>query len=159
LRKTYIFSDYASPFPQLNDVLEDLNNQVRTRTDAAVLARALDISNLASFLYTILQPDEAARSLGASLLDLEDDEEVEVTRTEKGKMKMDDGDRLSEVKRNVRARNRLLNLAWKRFWLIVVGRERRESEEALNLWLDFATQVSLVIAGYEAGQLSRHRSS
>ena len=73
----------------------------------------------------MLVPDEA----GDMLEDLDD-----FTDGIKDKRKT------TEAKR-VRKRNRMMLLAWKRFWLVVAPREKRSSESAIRLWLDLATQV------------------
>ena len=126
LRSAYIFPEFTPAFPLLTDIISSLHLRVQSSLNPASLARAVSLSNLATFVWTVLQPDKAG-----DLLEDGDD----VPEVGKGKR------RLIGEKRVVR-RNRMLLLAWKRFWLVVVPKEKRSNEMVLQLWLDFATQVA-----------------
>ena len=125
LRSTYIFPDYSPPFPLLADIISSFHPLVQSSFNPITLTRAVSLSNLATFVWTILQPDE----VGDMLEDTDD-------ASENGKKKW----KSTELKR-IRRRNRMLLLAWKKFWVVVVPREKRSSESAVRLWLDLATQA------------------
>nr|XP_031858466.1 uncharacterized protein CI109_006111 [Kwoniella shandongensis]KAA5525538.1 hypothetical protein CI109_006111 [Kwoniella shandongensis] len=141
IRQSYIFPPYSPPFPLPTDILESFHSQVRAAVDPSTLTRAVQLSNLATFIWSILRPDEAGSMLAALDMDDEDNKAGRVTRA-KGKAKATDVD--FELLKKVRRRNAILLSAWKRFWLIVVPRDKRTSESALRIWLDFATQIQLV---------------
>lgn len=126
LRSTYIFPEYSPPFPLLTDLISSFHPRVQSSFNPATLHRAVSLSNLSTFIWAILQPNEAWEME-------EDGDDV----SENGRTKR----RVADVKR-IKRRNRMLLLAWKRFWMVVVPREKRSSERALRLWLDFATQAS-----------------
>ncbi|EIW67227.1 hypothetical protein TREMEDRAFT_64473 [Tremella mesenterica DSM 1558] len=137
LRQAYILPVYAPPFPLLKDLMESFHPHVRSTFDFASLARSVGLSSLATFVYVILVPDEA----GDLLLDIEDDDGASQASGGKGKAKARELDQ--DLRARVRRRNRIMWLAWKKFWLVVVPATQRDSESALRLWLDFATQIRL----------------
>ncbi|KAK8861651.1 hypothetical protein IAR55_002474 [Kwoniella newhampshirensis] len=143
LRQSYIFPPYSPPFPLPTDIIESLHSQVRSSVDPSGLVRAVQLSNLATFIWTILRPDEAGSIMSALDIDDGEDESVaeRLTRS-KGKWKAKEVD--DELVRKVRRRNLILLSAWKKFWLVVVPRNKRTSESALRIWLDLATQVQLL---------------
>ena len=129
LRRNYIFPEYSPPFPLLTDLISSFHPRVQASLDPVTLTRAVALSNLATFVWTVLQPDEA----GDVLMVPEDMEET---------LPRGGGERQRAIEvRKVRGRNRMMLLAWKKFWMVVVPREKRTSETGLRLWLDFATQV------------------
>ena len=120
--------------------MNNLAPSLQTQDNFQLLGRAIQDSNLATWLYAVLQPDAAGELLlagqdedGHSILS------VAADRKGKGPARDDAEDQLA---RKVRMRNELLLLVWRRFWFVVVPREDRESEGALTLWLDFASFVS-----------------
>jgi hypothetical protein len=131
LREAYIFPPHSPPFPLLSDLISSLHPQVQMAISRhpLMLERAVTMSNLATFVWTILLPDEAGDLLPDESRQYDSDEarRARPVRT--------------TVKERVTQRNRMLILAWKNFWFVVVPREKRSSESALKLWLDFATQV------------------
>ncbi|WRT65769.1 uncharacterized protein IL334_002718 [Kwoniella shivajii] len=152
IRNSYIFPPYAPPFPSLTDILESLHSQVRATLHAQSLARAISLSNLSTFVWTISRPDEAGGTFNS--LDLDDDGPRRSSRRIKGRDAQPDEELLKKVGR----RNMLLLIAWKKFWLVVVPQEKRTSEIALRLWLDFATQVALIYQRPHVDDLSADSS-
>ena len=137
IRQAYIFPAYAPPFPTLSDLIHSFDPQIQSSFDFAALGRANGVSSLATFVYTIICPEEA----GDLLLEVESSEDdlIPTPATRKGKAREISRD----VRMAVKRRNRMLYLAWKKFWLVVVPLNLRSHEAALRLWLDFATQVGL----------------
>ncbi|WVR03755.1 phenylalanine-tRNA ligase [Kwoniella sp. DSM 27419] len=145
LRQSYIFPPYAPPFPLLTDVLDSIHYHVRAALHPPSLAKAVLLSNLATFVYTILRPDDAGDILELidSVVDTDEPDSPPVTRSRGSLVARMDGLDLDTVRR-ARRRNSILLMAWKRFWMVVVPRSKRASESALRLWLDFSTQIMLV---------------
>ncbi|KAL7424653.1 hypothetical protein Q5752_000337 [Cryptotrichosporon argae] len=131
-QRTYLLPDYSPPFPEVNAVLDALHPSVSADDPLDLLPTALRRSLLVTFLYVVANPDESSN------LHLElDDEQLPIPR--RGSMKAD-----LELRARVRRRNAVLEMAWKRFWHVVVPTSQRDSESALRLWLDFATQLYLI---------------
>ncbi|WWC96846.1 hypothetical protein V866_003721 [Kwoniella sp. B9012] len=141
IRQSYLFPPWSPPFPSYTDILRSLHSQIRATLNAQVLATATDLSNLATFVWTLSRPDEACQSFPSLDLDIDDEDEDAPRRSTSNKGK---GREESELVKRVKMRNALLLIAWKKFWLIVVPAEKRTSEIALRLWLDFATQIALL---------------
>jgi hypothetical protein len=114
---------------------------MKTAENIAMLGSALQMSNLAMWLYSIVQPDVAGEMLSAGL-DSEGDNLLSVAADRKGKGRSSQVEAdMDMVARRVRLRNELLVLAWKRFWFVVVPKENREDESAMTLWLDLGSFV------------------
>ncbi|OCF75080.1 hypothetical protein I204_03929 [Kwoniella mangroviensis CBS 8886] len=141
IRQSYLFPPWSPPFPSYTDILRSLHSQIRDTLNAQALTRAIDLSNLATFVWTLSRPDEACQSFPSLDLDIDDEDEDAPRRNTRTK---GDGKHDSELIKGVRMRNALLLIAWKKFWLIVVPAEKRTSDIALRLWLDFATQIALL---------------
>lgn len=126
--------------------MDALAPAMKTSENLTLLGSALQTSNLATWLYAVLQPDAAGELLMAGL-ESEGDNLLSVAadRKGKGRQSLVEED-MEATERRVRLRNDLLVMAWKRFWFVVVPKEDRESEGALTLWLDFASFVSLPLA-------------
>ncbi|WVQ93513.1 hypothetical protein IAU59_000587 [Kwoniella sp. CBS 9459] len=140
LRHSYFFPTYSPPFPLLSTILESLHSHVRASIDPACLNRAVALSNIATFAYTMLRPDEAGDLLDSKDADESEDTDLPLKRNKgKGRQSKVDPVFLKRVAR----RNDILLLAWKRFWQVVVPMGKRSSESALRLWLDFSTQIVL----------------
>lgn len=120
LRQSYIFTADAPAIISFEDAVTDLRRH--SRHDFFRLSDAIDRCNLATLAYVILRPDEcwtmAARQ----------------AQSRKGK------ERAPTEAIQVAQRNEVLILAWESFWTIS-PEEVKAKEEALRLWLDFATQV------------------
>ena len=133
-RQSYIFSEYSSPFPLLSHLSQALHPDVLSSINSEQLATALSLSNLATFVWVISHPDESGELLQA----------LDVPETPQAKGKGRARDEVDvEVLSGVRRRNDMLVRAWKRFWDVVMPREKRSNESALKLWLDLATRVSV----------------
>ncbi|WVF65886.1 hypothetical protein IAT40_000623 [Kwoniella sp. CBS 6097] len=159
LRHSYFFPTHSSPFPLFADVLESLHSQIRASLDPIYLNRAVGLSNIATFVYTILRSEDAGDLLKPQ--DVEESEEdinyeaMRNRRKGKGKMPQVDPAFLKRVER----RNEILLSAWKRFWQVVVPLSKRSSESALRLWLDFSTQLVLTYQVPVVGTDMYHESS
>ncbi|OCF31142.1 hypothetical protein I316_07109 [Kwoniella heveanensis BCC8398] len=140
LRHSYFFPTYSPPFPLFADILESLHSHVRASLDPTYLHRAVSLSNIATFVYTILRSEEAG-DLIESLGSEEPEEPTALVTRSKGKGRMPQVD--PAFLKRVERRNDILLLAWKRFWQVVVPTTKRSSESALRLWLDFSTQLVL----------------
>lgn len=137
-RHQSLFVDHHLPFTDILDVTESLHKRLRGRIDSKSLEKANHLCNLATFIYIILDPDHAAGMLehvseGAGL-----DAIGRSGGSRKGKERERSVDQVQEHTRN---RNRILIMAWKQFWSVVIPRSMRSSKPAMDLWLDFATQV------------------
>ncbi|WWC60397.1 uncharacterized protein I303_102969 [Kwoniella dejecticola CBS 10117] len=141
LRQSYLFPPYAPPFPSLADTLRSLHEQIQSTLDAQSLAQAIDLSNLATFVWVIARPDEAGDHFQ---LELDEEDEPPRRRSTRNRPKAQEVEIDPELARKVKKRNAMLMMAWKKFWFVVVPQEKRTSEIALRLWLDFATQIALV---------------
>lgn len=103
-------------------------------------------SNLVTFVWMILHPDEAG-----DLLPQDEPEPKRKGRKSRRRAlstddETDDGDEdWAEMARRVGRRNRMLMLAWRRFWMVVVPYEKRADPTAMGLWLDFATFVGALL--------------
>ncbi|WWC88077.1 uncharacterized protein L201_002981 [Kwoniella dendrophila CBS 6074] len=143
IRQSYFFPPHSPPFPSYDDTLHSLHLNIQNTLNAQILARAVALSNLATFVWIISRPDEAGISFPN--LDIDEENDIQLRRRStrnKGKDNTDQND--LELMRRVKKRNSLLLTAWKRFWLVVVPEQRKTSEIALRLWLDFATQIALL---------------
>jgi hypothetical protein len=124
MRNTRIFKD-APPLMLYEDIVDELGRH--PRENLISLRPAMELSNVATLAYIILQPDLAAG-------------QVDNTKpSRKGKEKAQDP---AEVATKVRARNDCLKEAWEKYWL-VLPEEEKDKETPLRLWLEFATQVSV----------------
>ncbi|WWC68548.1 uncharacterized protein I206_102477 [Kwoniella pini CBS 10737] len=149
IRQSYFFPPYSPPFPSFADTLRSLHSHIQSDLDAPALARAIDLSNLATFVWTISRPDEAGDQFH---LDLNEDE-LPRRRSTRNKGRSEEMEIDMEILQRVKKRNSLLFMAWKKFWFIVVPQEKRTSEIALRLWLDFATQIALI---YQQSRVEDH---
>lgn len=136
-RRNKLFSPDSLPFNDYDDVREAFHATVRANINTASLERAIHLSNLATFIWVLLRPDEAhlllpeegdgfrrgalrGASMGASGSGVQDPHDV---------VKM------------VAKRNRVLRMAWKRFWKDVIPRNMRSNKSAIERWATFSTQV------------------
>lgn len=132
-----MFSKHAPPFADLHSFVSALHPG--NAYNPLVLSHALDLSNICTFIYTILFPDEAAellKDMDPYFLD-----DIEGNRSGSGKGKGKEERLGAQVEDSVKRRNQLLLMAWKKFWVVVIPREMKGSDSALKLWLDFATMV------------------
>ena len=100
------------------------------------LGRSVDLANLATILFIILRPDEAAE-LARNDENAQDGDFDPEPRTRRS-MAVDRLDFMMAVRR----RNAALLKAWKAFWLVLVSADKRSNEDAISLWLELSTQVS-----------------
>lgn len=82
---------------------------------------SLRLSNIATFLRVILDPDTAGDLFAYT----------DTASQGSG----------NPLEHHVRQRNNVLELAWKRFWEAVVPPALQNSNESLTVWLELATQV------------------
>jgi hypothetical protein len=151
MRTRYLFAPHPKPFLSLLDVVSDLDPQLRnTFGSHSSLAHAVQLTNLARFIYAIMQPDDAGH-LAAGLDTPDADEEKPNLENgqhgkskARGKAQEEEAARLLyiERRRKVRRRNLILLAVWKRYWDTIVPKNMRSNESAIRLWLDLATQVS-----------------
>ncbi|WVQ78792.1 hypothetical protein IAT38_000883 [Cryptococcus sp. DSM 104549] len=138
LRQTHIFDPNASPFPTVAEVSKDINPRLTASIDSTTFDVLVRLSNLTTFVWAIIRPDEASEILVP--VDQGIDPDAYDARAKARASLV----RAGEVDRDVvRRRNRLLLMAWKHFWVVVVPKEKRSSEHALHLWREFSTQIIL----------------
>lgn len=155
-----LLAPHPRPFPSLAEIVPEFHISLRDAVERSSLGRAVHLCNLARFIWTILQPDDAGHLAEGLDTPDADDEKPDVGGSRGGKGRgisrsrghgsgqAEDGeiDRLKvAMKRNVRRRNLILLAAWKRFWDVLVPREMRTSETAMRTWLDLATQASTTV--------------
>lgn len=109
-----------------------LHPNILNNIDTTQLVNTLALNNLATFIWVISQPDVAQELYRAR--------DVAATPA-KGKGKARARGLDDETLGHVRRRNAILLKAWKEFWNVAVPRNKRSSDRALELWLDFATIV------------------
>nr|ODN89251.1 hypothetical protein L204_06188 [Cryptococcus depauperatus CBS 7855] len=135
LKQRYIFSPYSPPYPMVKDIAQLIHPSALATVDSVVLARTIQISNLTTFVWSILRPDEASNIMAP--LDVDDDDNFRSLRSGTR------GAEEKEIRTKVRRRNSLLLATWKKFWIVAVPKEQRGNEAALRLWLEFATQIEI----------------
>ena len=115
-----MFTANAPAIISYEDALKDLERH--SERDFTDLSKAIERCNLATLAFIILRPDTCW-----TLADT-------YKPSRKGKEK--------ETSESIRVaqRNDVLFDAWESFWTIMPAKVKA-SEEALGLWLDFATQV------------------
>ena len=118
-------------------MIDNLSPSASTEDNRALLERAIRLSNLATFSYIIICPDEAESLLWAYEND-PTDSDFPPRRSHRGM-----STNTIELASNVARRNAALMKAWKAFWSVLITPEKRMSQEALELWLEFSTQVSI----------------
>lgn len=121
LRKTYFFGDDAPSIIFYKDIIHLLPKY--TSSNHQALARAVELCNLATFAYIILNPDYAGRLAPGS------------KPSRKGKERARDPSMVEK-------RNSVLLNIWEKYWQIIPESEKA-SEEAMRMWLALATQVRL----------------
>jgi hypothetical protein len=145
LRQEYIFATHAPPFPILVDLLDAIHPNVRTAIHHAALERAMALSNLATFVWVILRPDECWSLIDEVAEEVDERPSKRSSRaTAKGKERAmaDQLDAEQEqLRARVRRRNEILRKAWKNWWMVVVPREKRSQVMARLMWLEMLTQV------------------
>lgn len=129
------------PFSYDADVLQSLHKDVRGRIDTVPLERANHLCNLAAYIRIIVDPDHATdiidpKSPVAALA-----AQSRLSPSRKGKQKAISAEALQT---HVKNRNRLLMMAWKHFWTVATPADMRSNERAINVWLEFSTQVRVV---------------
>lgn len=122
LRQKFVFGEDAMPFPSVDEVADVLHPRHLKNISLEDVTYSLRLSNIASFLRVISEPDAA--------VDLLNDGGASGGRAD------------VSAANHVKRRNEILVMAWKTFWDAVVPPSLRTSHDALDLWLDFATQVS-----------------
>ncbi|ODN76523.1 hypothetical protein L202_05190 [Cryptococcus amylolentus CBS 6039] len=125
-----IFPPHAPPLPTYDEIENALHPDHDLDRDA--LFRAVRLSNLSTFLFSIYSPETASDTFLP--FDLEEENEEDVRGLSEGQM---------TLRARVRRRNYVWEKAWKMFWRMVVPEQKRDSERAMTLWLDFATQIHL----------------
>lgn len=137
-RQNKLFSPDSLPFNDFEDVREAFHSSVRGRINTASLERAIHLSNLATFLWVILQPDEAH-----TLLDME--ERSRASKRSSKRLGGEDGheDEGRNIRDIVSRRNRVFAMAWKRYWKDVIPQHMRSNKHSINLWARFSVQVRL----------------
>ncbi|TYJ55803.1 hypothetical protein B9479_003455 [Cryptococcus floricola] len=125
-----IFPPHAPPLPTYDEIENALHPDHDLDRDA--LFRAIRLSNLSTFLFSIFSPETASDTFLP--FDLEEEDEEEVRGLSEDQM---------TLRARVRRRNYVWEKAWKMFWTMVVPEQKRDSERAMTLWLDFATQIHL----------------
>jgi hypothetical protein len=136
-RQNKLFSPDSLPFNDFEDVREAFHSSVRSQIDATSLERAIHLTNLATFLWVILQPDEAHTLLGTE------------GRSKSGRSSRrlgaaaGDDEENQDIRDIVSRRNRVFGMAWKRYWKDVIPQGMRGNKNSINLWAYLSVQVSL----------------
>jgi hypothetical protein len=126
------------------DLVEALDPDVQSRVDHTVISRFMALSNLTTFVWIVLHPDECWDLVPALPDDTEQGGATSRTRRSKAKRparEESEDEELQELRGRVRRRNDVLRRAWKEWWLVVVPKENRSSKEGIRLWLELLTQV------------------
>jgi hypothetical protein len=133
-RRNKLFSPDSLPFNDFEDVREAFHSSVRGQINTASLERAIHLSNLATFLWVILQPDEAHTLLAS---------EARSSTRLRGTAVQEDANR--DIKDRGSRRNRVFGMAWKRYWKDVIPQSMRANKHSINLWAHLSVQVSRFI--------------
>lgn len=137
-RRNRLFSPDSLPFNDFEDVREAFHSSVRGHINTASLERAIHLSNLATFLWVILLPDEAH-----SLLEGSEERSRNSTRAQKHlKVGDEDFEEGQDVRDVVSRRNRVFGMAWKRYWKDVIPQSMRGNKHSISLWARLSVQVS-----------------
>lgn len=144
-RRNKLFSPDSLPFNDFDDVREAFHSTVRANINTASLERAIHLSNLATFIWVILQPDEAYMLLPDEAHSYRPTGRRGVSTGPPGSGVEDSQDIVNMVGR----RNRVLRMAWKRFWKDVIPRNMRSNKSAIELWADLSMQASPVLQGFK----------
>lgn len=142
-RRNKLFSPDSLPFNDFEDVREAFHSSVRGHINTASLERAIHLSNLATFLWVILQPDEAHTLLGTE----ERTRISERSRKRPGRQPEDE-DNNRVIRDRVGRRNRVFGMAWKRYWKDVIPHSMRANKHSINLWAHLSVQVRTWLALY-----------
>ena len=140
-RHSSLFVEHNLPFVDIRDVLQPLRKK---QFDTRLLEKANHLCNLATFIYIILDPDRATELLKTSGRHGHDTMST-FGRGGIGGVSDLTGD-FEAKRRHVQTRNRLLLMAWKVFWTVVIPTSQRGSKRAMEIWLSFSTQVNLSAA-------------
>lgn len=146
LRTTYFFAETTSPLPLLSHILDSMDTEVAARLPLEQFQSVIATSNLVTFVWMVLHPDEAGDFLPPDEAEPKRKSRKSKRRAMSTDDETDDGDEdWAGMARRVGRRNRMLMLAWKRFWMVVVPYDKRADPTAMELWLDFATFVSYLL--------------
>jgi hypothetical protein len=147
-RRNKLFSPGSLPFNDFEDVREAFHASVRGRINTASLERAIHLSNLATFLWVILQPDEAHTLLGGR-----EQRSNASTRSNRrlGSLAAEEGN--PDIRDTVSRRNRVFGMAWKRYWKDVIPQNMRGNRHAIQLWARLSVQVSCCLLKKKAIRL------
>lgn len=102
--------------------------------DDELLDQVVTRCNLATFVYTIMRPDEAG-----DLVRPDDEDIIPSKASKKGKERAHD--RSINDLQDIDKRNAMLRKAWKRFWLVAKPPTELVNATYIELWLNFASQV------------------
>lgn len=102
--------------------------------DDELLDQVVTRCNLATFVYTIMRPDEAG-----DLVRPDDEDIIPLKASKKGKERAHD--RSFNDLQDIDKRNAMLRKAWKRFWLVAKPPTEPVNATYIELWLNFASQV------------------
>ena len=130
-RRNKLFSPDSLPFNDFEDVREAFHSSVRSQINTASLERAIHLSNLATFLWVILQPDQAYTLLAPEERPSKRSRGVAVEEQE-----------VREIQDRVSRRNRVFGMAWKRYWKDVIPKSMRGNRNSIKLWARLSVQVS-----------------
>lgn len=126
-RDDSIFPEQAPPFVSYSSVITSLHDRIQGQIRPGLLLRAVSLSNLATFAWVISDPDRAADLLMGPETNY---------------------DPKAGLANHVQQRYRIMLMAWKKFWTVIVPPEQKTGEageEAMKLWLALGTQVSATI--------------
>jgi len=137
-RRNKLFSPDSLPFNDFEDVREAFHSSVRRRINTASLERAIHLSNLATFLWVMLQPDKAHTLLGRPEGRTPASKR---SRIPLGTARVEDEER-QDVRDIVSRRNRVFGMAWKRYWKDVIPQSMRANKHSINLWAHLSVQAS-----------------
>jgi len=133
-QRNKLFSPDSLPFNDFDDVREAFHSSVRGHINTASLERAIHLSNLATFLWVILQPDEAHTLLAP---------EGRSSKRSTGIAASEDDSR--DIRDRVSRRNRVFGMAWKRYWKDVIPPSMRGNKHSIRLWAQLSAQVSAFV--------------
>ena len=139
-RRNKLFSPDSLPFNDFEDVREAFHTSVRGRINTASLERAIHLSNLATFLWVILHPDQAHTLLVSA------EGRTPASRRSRKPLGATQGDdeESQDVRDIVSRRNRVFGMAWKRYWKDVIPQSMRANKHSINLWAHLSVQVRLL---------------
>jgi len=138
-RRNKLFSPDSLPFNDFEDVREAFHSSVRARINTASLERAIHLSNLATFLWVILQPDEAHTLLGGK------EERSQASTRSNRRLEASEDENNLDTRDIVSKRNRVFGMAWKRYWKDVIPQSMRGNKHAIQLWARLSVQVGLCV--------------